>query len=249
MKLCPKCNAELDDNTRFCLHCMTSLDKKEQIPPPARKLRWWPLVLLGLLVLCIAVLLVCLLNGPEETDAPETTENPVQTEASVDTNMPETSLPDALDDPTIRTCTVDGVCYTFRPAVKEDHPTAIIIDNHYVLIRVEGEPNSGIYQVPSFVGEDTNALVTVVADGAFSGTEARKIDLGYNVRYVWGDAFAGCGLTDLYLHEDVRITQTTLSGCTKDLTIHCPEYLENTEGSLWSELAVTFGFRWQSKIF
>lgn len=248
MKLCPKCNAELDDNTRFCLHCMTSLDKKEQIPLPAQKRRRWQLLLSGLLVLFIAAGIALFFNRPEETEKPAITEPLAQTEVSTDPDVPETSQPEDLEDAATRTCTVDGVCYTFRRATKEDHPTAIIIDNHYVLIHVEGEPHSGVYQVPAFVGDDTNALVTVVADGAFSGTEARKIDLGYNVRYVWGDAFEGCALTDLYLHEDVRITQTTLSGCAKNLTIHCPEYLQNGKGELWSDLAVRYGFQWQPEI-
>ncbi len=37
MKLCPNCKAEMDDNARFCLCCMTSLDEKELISPSVRK--------------------------------------------------------------------------------------------------------------------------------------------------------------------------------------------------------------------
>ena len=31
MKICPNCKAELDENARFCLRCMTSLEEKQEI--------------------------------------------------------------------------------------------------------------------------------------------------------------------------------------------------------------------------
>lgn len=230
MKQCPNCRAELDDNARFCLSCMTSLDEKEQIPPPVRKAHRWPLVLLSSLLLGAVLILLFFPKAP----SPEETAEPTQ--------------PGIVEDGSTHSQTVDGVKYTFRPATKEDHPTAIFIDSHFVLIRVEGTPSDGIYRVPSFLGDDTSALVSVVADGAFAGTDAQVIDLGYNVRYVWGNAFGGHSLTDLYLHEDVLIDRAAFSGCTKDLTIHCPDYLENTKGDLWCDLATDYGFRWQPEI-
>ncbi len=242
MKQCPNCRAELDDNARFCLSCMTSLDEKEQIPPPVRKARRWPLVLLSCLLLGAVLVLLFF----PKTPSPESTAEPTQpgTESTA-----EPTQPGIVEDGDIRSQTVDGVKYTFRPATKEDHPTAIFIDSHFVLIRVEGTPSDGIYRVPSFVGDDTAALVSVVADGAFAGTDARAIDLGYNVRYVWGNAFGGYPLSDLYLHEDVLIDQRAFSGCTEALVIHCPDYLENTKGDLWCDLAAEYGFRWQSELF
>lgn len=241
MKLCPKCKAVLDDNARFCLYCMTSLEEKEQIQPPIRQVRRWPLVLLPPLLL--GTLLIANMILDKEPPA-GLTESPsiVETSAAIGTTEDLLSVPETVSQ------TVDGVCYTFRPATSEDHPTAVVLGNHYVLIQVEGPPPDGIYRIPSFVGNDTNALVSVVADGAFVGTNARAIDLGHNVRYVWGNAFGGYPLTDLYLHEDVLIDRVSFSGCTKNLTIHCPGYLENTEGLLWSDLAADYGFRWQETL-
>lgn len=239
MKLCPNCKTALDDNARFCLCCMTSLDEKQQVQPPVFKARRWPLVLLCSLLLCALLFLIVTLNMLSKKEA----EAPVQTNAST---VPQ---PDIAQEQATLTQVVDGVRYSFRPATESDHPTALNLDNYYVLIRVEGTPSDGIYRVPTFVGNDTDALVTVVADNAFAGTYARVIDLGYNVRYVWGNAFGGYPLTDLYLHEDVLIDRTAFSGCTQSLTIHCPEYLENTEGALWSDLAVDYGFRWQPENF
>ena len=248
MKRCPNCKAELEDKARFCLSCMTSLDEKEQIPPPVKKFRRWDLVLLCFLCMGIALFVILgkgHVSAPvpeittEATEAPET-ENakPPVTESMA----PETE--NAIPENAI-TQSIDGVTYTFRPATEDDHPSALRLENCYVLIRVEGDARDGVYQVPSFVGEDLTALVTVVADGAFNGTGAKVIDLGYNVRYVWGNGFGGNALTDLYLHEDVRIDRESFSGCSESLTIHCPEYLENTEGLLWADLAIQYGFQWQ----
>ncbi len=232
MKVCPNCKAVLDDNARFCLQCMTSLEEKEQIQPPmVRYVRRWPLVLLCVILLGVFLLFMLLFqpSAPEETTVPTQAGN--------------------IEDPTTITQTLEGVTYTFRPATKNDYPAAIVLTNHFVLIRVEGTPLDGTYQVPSFVGDNKNALVTVVAENAFAGTNARSIDLGYNVRLVWGNAFGGYPLMDLYLHEDVWIDQEAFSGCAEGFTIHCPDDLENTKGVLWSELAATYGFRWEVQEF
>lgn len=242
MKICPNCKSELNDHSHFCLHCMTSLEEKEQIKPPVRKPRRWPLVLIGCLVLGALLLLIITLTrpAPQEEDTTGQTGTPKETSSTAPT--------DIADQVVTHAQTVDGVRYTFRPATREDHPSAISLYNYFVLIRVEGTPSDGIYRIPSFVNDDMNLLVTVVAEGAFDGTDAQAIDLGYNVRYVWGNAFGGYALTDLYLHDDVLIEETAFSGCTESLTIHCPSYLENTEGVLWSELAADYGFQWQDAI-
>ena len=259
MKLCPKCKAELDDSARFCLRCMTSLDDKEQIQPPLRKKRWWPFVLVVCLVLCVAsVAVVISINSdneqsgdkPPSTDTTTTTANASTstTTTKSDTDDETTLAPNTPGvDASTKTCTVDGVTYTFRRATRNEHPTAIILENNFTLIRVEGTSPDGVYRMPSFVSDDMNSIVAAVADGAFDGTDARVVDLGYNVKYVWGDAFKGCELTDLYLHEDVLIEESTLSDCSENLIIHCPVYIENTQGLLWSELAGDYGFEWQEE--
>lgn len=232
MKICPNCKAELEDNARFCLSCMTSLDKKEQITPPAQRFRRWPLVLLCLLLaVALAVIAIVMASSPKAGEVPAQTTS---------------AAPSA--DPSLRSQTLDGVCYTFRPATLDDYPTALTLENRFVLTKVEGNPADGVYRVPTFVGSDTGALVVAVADGAFAGTEACAIDLGHAVRQVHANAFGGCALTDLHLHEDVLIPREAFSGCAEGFTIHCPDYLENTEGTLWSELATVYGFRWQPEV-
>ena len=254
MKLCPNCKAELDDNARFCLRCMTALDDKEQIPPPARKAHRWPLVLLCVLVVVALVITIVILNrDPSATTPKETNATTTENSSSVNPTeeqepIPENPTPEAPEDTATVSHTVDGVTYTYRAATKEDLPTAIGLDNYYVLIHVEGISSDGTYYIPSFVGNDMSALVIAVGDGAFAGTNAQAIDLGYTVRYVWGNAFGGYALTDLHLHDDVYIDEAAFSGCTESLTIRCPAYLYNTEGVLWPDLAANYGFHWQDAI-
>ena len=241
MRACPNCNAPLDDHARFCLCCMTSLEEKEQIQPPKRRVRRWPSVLL-------CVLIVGLLTIPlwitKKTPTPNSSV-PTVTEEPPETTVAATTPPEAG---TIQQ-TINGVTYTFRPATAQEHPTAIRLEQHYTLIRVEGVPETGIYQIPSFVNDNTNALVSVIAEDAFSNTPATAIDLGHNVRYVWGNAFGGNALTDLFINVDVWIDEAAFSGCRDELTIHSLLFVENTQGILWSELATDYGFHWQERIY
>lgn len=248
MKLCPKCKAELDDNVHFCVQCMTSLEGKEQIPLPVyrRRLPW---VLFGSLLGCVLLAVALILVIPEK-ETPMQPAPQTQRQALEQTVQP-TESEERKEISAEISQQVNGVTYTFRKATKEDYPSAINLQlgNYYVLIRVEGTPADGTYRVPSFADEAMTAPVTVVADGAFAGTKARSVDLGNNVRLVWDDGFGGCALKNLYLHTDVYIEEAAFSGCSADLTIHGPDYLENTKGMSWPAVAAEYGFRWQTADF
>lgn len=59
MKRCPHCNADIEDEARFCIYCMTELDEKRPIiSPDNSKKRWLYIsVILVLLILLLASVL------------------------------------------------------------------------------------------------------------------------------------------------------------------------------------------------
>ncbi|MBQ9964859.1 MAG: zinc ribbon domain-containing protein [Clostridia bacterium] len=69
MKHCPFCKAELEENARFCLYCMTPLDEKQVIPTriPQSKRRLLTASAVLLFVLCAVLGAVCFGSKPDPT--------------------------------------------------------------------------------------------------------------------------------------------------------------------------------------
>ncbi len=87
MKKCPNCGAEISDEARYCIHCMTPLIAKQEAKEPKRNhARLFAAIGVASLVLAAAVLLILLLpkmqrkpsDGPQDTlpgsETAETTE-------------------------------------------------------------------------------------------------------------------------------------------------------------------------------
>ena len=63
MKKCPKCKAEIEENARFCLYCMTSFEEKQPVlaPNQEKNKRWLYIlaaVLVFVLILCFTFIFV-----------------------------------------------------------------------------------------------------------------------------------------------------------------------------------------------
>lgn len=60
MKKCPFCKAEIEDNAKFCLYCMSSLEKKEKINISNEKNKRWPILAAAVLVFVITLFIILL---------------------------------------------------------------------------------------------------------------------------------------------------------------------------------------------
>lgn len=56
MKICPKCKAEIHDDARFCLYCMTSFEEKQAIDSPKEKDRRWLYIAIAAVLVMIVIL-------------------------------------------------------------------------------------------------------------------------------------------------------------------------------------------------
>ncbi len=65
MKKCPFCKAEIEENARFCLYCMKTLNEKEIIQPNQKKKSWLPVILIGALLLALLLVAILLPKEPE----------------------------------------------------------------------------------------------------------------------------------------------------------------------------------------
>lgn len=61
MKKCPKCKADIQDEARFCLYCMTSFEEKQTITTPKEKNKRWLYIIAAVLVLAVIAISVFLL--------------------------------------------------------------------------------------------------------------------------------------------------------------------------------------------
>ena len=93
MKQCPFCKAKIEENARFCLYCMTSLEEKQKQEAPVEPNKRWKVILSAFLV--FTVLLVCLLVFPKT--APTNGGEITQTS----TNMSETLFQTASAETTV----------------------------------------------------------------------------------------------------------------------------------------------------
>ena len=206
MKKCPVCKAEIPENARFCIHCMTAFTEKENIQPPAREKRRWPFVLVCLLMLVLLVGLLILLTPPDPAQPTETTQAPSEsTQSAPSTEQtpgqsqttalpPETTLPP-------ETKPQHQSVFTYRAANGGDDPYGTVDPSRDIVITGVAIPAAdGVYHVPSYID---GKRVIAIGYIAFSGTDARSVTLGETVRCIGQNAFLGCNhIHSVYLQAD-----------------------------------------------
>lgn len=60
MKKCPKCKAEIQEEARFCLYCMTSFEEKHTIETPKENNKRWLIIIAAVLAVVLVVISIVL---------------------------------------------------------------------------------------------------------------------------------------------------------------------------------------------
>lgn len=89
MKKCPKCHAEIQENARFCLYCMTSFEEKTPIEAEKENTKRWLYIIAAVLVFVLVGLCIFTLAGKDnpsnsqsdtytETETASTTDSDIE---------------------------------------------------------------------------------------------------------------------------------------------------------------------------
>lgn len=78
MKTCPFCKAEIAENARFCLHCMTTLEEKEKIQIPTNNKRWIFHLSTALVFISILTIVLVIVDKNSHPNMPPKTVSTVQ---------------------------------------------------------------------------------------------------------------------------------------------------------------------------
>lgn len=84
MKKCPKCKAEIQEEARFCLYCMTSFEEKQTIETPKENNKRWLIIIAAVLVLILIVVGILLFA---QKDTPNNEENDTSTNSSISSDL------------------------------------------------------------------------------------------------------------------------------------------------------------------
>lgn len=239
MKTCPFCNAQIEEEARFCLYCMTSLDKKEAIADPPPRRRWW--LWLVALAVSVSVGLIGwqvgrLLSQPPSVPVVAPSSDETTLAAQTKATVPTTLAP--VDQP-------DTATYRYREAQPGDMYSlqAPILDGAVVITGVDTTSESGVYHIPEHIGGKPVVAVMPHAFGDPSVCDTVKaVVFPASVCNVRDYAFIGCdNLTDIYLCGEAIYLATYAFPAPLDendiLTVHCSQTCHNRFSRNYSEVA------------
>ena len=98
MKKCPKCHAEIQENARFCLYCMTSFEEKTPIEAEKENTKRWLYIIAAVLVFVLVGLSFFALTRKDNPSyTPSDTYTGTETASTTDSDVSEEySIPEEL---------------------------------------------------------------------------------------------------------------------------------------------------------
>ena len=84
MKKCPKCKADIQEEARFCLYCMTSFEEKQTIETPKENNKRWLIIIAAVLALVLIVACIFLFN---QKDSQANGENDTSSTPSISSDL------------------------------------------------------------------------------------------------------------------------------------------------------------------
>lgn len=129
MKNCPHCKARIEDEARFCMYCMTSLDVKEAVAPPLKRNRFLPIAAAAMIlaVTLTVVLLRCQKDGDQQNPTGQATpdlptgQSQLQTSATTGATQPPETV-DTTQEPSTAPTLPAGTQPTDPQATTADQP-------------------------------------------------------------------------------------------------------------------------------
>lgn len=249
MKKCPFCKAEIEENARFCIYCMTSLEQKTAVgSPPAKKRNWWWIPVGLILLLGVAVFALWGEAWPAQGESSlqgEALPEPLPKEDLTE-EPPTESAPVEQTQPIAPEENQTAVIYSYRLAERYDELNVDYFNdgNDIVITGVEEPAADGVYEIPSHI--DGKRVIAITA-GAFSeaGSNAKKVVLPETVKCVWDHSFRGCALEQIYFTHNVYIQTNAFPDSTGILTIYCPQDCHDRLFWSYSGHADSYGATWE----